>query len=246
MIGIHIILFLLVTKFLVATGKDYDGNNIRRSEIIDLSYDGAGNQCFDWADYPLDVFKASGGLIEDQVVICGGQKLGGFVSSDCYSISGHTSTFITKMSVKRHSAASIVLDSNTLWITGGYYDYLIYDSSEFIQLEGSNQGPTLAMPVHAHAMILLNDTFSMIIGGQNELNINKASALTFYYDHQINQWLNGPALIQARDSHAVGIITDENTMEKLLIVTGGVSYGVLIYATEILIENQWNLGKKDC
>ena len=102
------------------------------------------------------------------------------------------------------------------------------------------------MPVHTHAMILLNDTFSMIIGGQNDPTINTASAITFYYDHQINQWLNGPALIQARDSHAVGIITDENTMEKLLIVTGGVSYGVLIYATEILIENQWNLGKKDC
>ena len=101
------ILFVLVTKFLVATGEDYDGNNIRKSEIIDLSYDGAGNQCFDWADYPLDVSRATGGLIEDQVVICGGQNLGGSGSSDCYSISGYTSTFITKMSVKRHSESKI-------------------------------------------------------------------------------------------------------------------------------------------
>ena len=81
-------------------------------------------------------------------------------------------------------------------------------------------------------MIAINTTHSMVIGGYFRF-------LTFYFDHGNQQWIDGPRLIQARMSHAVGIVNDQVTMANLVIVTGG-DHGT----TEILVENQWLPGKK--
>ena len=44
---------------------------------------------------------------------------------------------------------------------------------------------------------------------------------THYFDHQAHNWIQGPDLMQARMAHAAGVVTDEVTTEKLVIVTGG-------------------------
>ena len=48
---------------------------------------------------------------------------------------------------------------------------------------------------------------------------------------------------QARVNHAVGIVTDETTQEKLVTVTGGWN-GAPMKSTEILIGDTWSLGEK--
>ena len=50
-------------------------------------------------------------------------------------------------------------------------------------------------------------------------------------------------MMQARRMHAAGIVTDQVTAEKLVIVTGGDHNGIFLDSTEILFNNQWNQGK---
>ena len=68
---------------------------------------------------------------------------------------------------------------------------------------------------------------------------------TFYHNHNHGNWSDGPELLQARVSFAAGIVTDEATQEKLVVVTGGLGNdGISLNSTEILIGKEWSLGKK--
>ena len=51
----------------------------------------------------------------------------------------------------------------------------------------------------------------------------QAYSETFYHYHNHGNWSDGPELHQARANFAAGIVTDEITQEKLLLVTGGFS-----------------------
>ena len=56
---------------------------------------------------------------------------------------------------------------------------------------------------------------------------------------------------QGRGAHAIGIVTDEVTQEKLIIVTGGYGYDMNIKnyntdisnTTEVLFDGVWSMGK---
>ena len=67
---------LLVTKFLITTGSVFtSGTN--KSELIDL--ESANNVCPSFSEYPLKVVYATGGLLQEQPIICGGEYLIGTV-----------------------------------------------------------------------------------------------------------------------------------------------------------------------
>ena len=86
----------------------------------------------------------------------------------------------------------------------------------------------------------------MVIGGESSNNNghNYISALTFFYDHNEDQWINGPSLMQARGWHAAGIVTDEVTDENVVAVTGGSYSGVGdVGSTEIMQDGEWVQGK---
>ena len=101
-------------------------------------------------------------------------------------------------------------------------------------------GPDLPMALRYHAMVAIINTRSMVIGGENL----DYSASTFYYDHNEGEWTTGPNLMQARDSHAAGIVTDEVTDENFVAVTGGYYSGVLD-STEILQDGNWVQGNRN-
>ena len=56
---------------------------------------------------------------------------------------------------------------------------------------------------------------------------------------------------QGRGAHAIGIVTDEVTQEKLIIVTGGFRYDNngknyntdISNTTEVLLDGVWSIGK---
>ena len=208
--------------------------------MLDLSIKG-GSKCNDWAEFPKDVVAATGGVIQDVVVICGG-GIPGESFDECYSLNGKTATLITYMSVKRKYAASLVIDKRKLWITGGLNtdtdSYLV--SSEFITLEGSKAGPELPIPIDSHALVAIDNTLSLLIGGRTTGGVTTQT--THYFDHQGHNWIQGPDLMQGRRDHAAGIVTDEVTTEKLVIVTGGEYNGIYLDSTEMLINQQWNQG----
>ena len=138
------------------------------------------------------------------------------------------------MSVGRWNAASIVINDNILWVTGGYGGA----STEYVTVTGSMIGPDLPMALYHHAMVAINSTCSMVIGGSSGVT----SASTFYYDHNEGEWTTGPSLMEARDGHAAGIVTDEVTDENFVAVTGGFGSEILD-STEILQDGEWFQGK---
>ena len=72
--------------------------------------------------------------------------------------------------------------------------------------------------------------------------MKEISGQTFHYNHTVKEWSDGPALNQARKDHAAGIVTDEETNEKLFIVTGGIGTNGILKSTEILLLGTWSNG----
>ena len=89
-------------------------------------------QCPDWVEYP-DAEYATGGLVGKEALICGG----GFLATDeCYKIMANKALMVGKMNTKRNDAASVVINSTTLWVTGGEDENDNYlSSTEFVNLD---------------------------------------------------------------------------------------------------------------
>ena len=77
----------------------------------------------------------------------------------------------------------------------------------------------------------------MVIGGYSNYDY---SALTYYYDRNEGEWINGPSLMEGRYGHAAGIVTDEVTNEKFVVVTGD----YFLNSTEMLQDGKWIQGIK--
>ena len=224
---------------MVTNGENTYGTQII-PEIVDLTVNG-GNMCYNWPVFPN--IDATGGLIGNTVMICGG------VHHECYTLTSKKATLVTHgvvtyMSVGRWNAASIVLNDNTLWVTGGSL-YMTLDpiaSTEYMTVSGKMPGPDLPMDLHGHAMVAINRTCSMVIGGAEWYSWD-FSASTYYYDHNGDEWINEHSLMQARFNHAAGIVTDEVTDEHFIAVTGGEGYSGYFDSTEILKDGEWVQGK---
>ena len=118
-------------------------------------------------------------------------------------------------------------------MNGGYLN-----STEYITMAGTMPGPDMPMALSEHAMVAINSSVCMVIGGFN-FDVYR-SASTFYYDRIEGEWINGPTLLRGRNEHAAGIVTDEMTNENFVAVTGG---GFDL--TEILQDEMWIQGKLD-
>ena len=209
--------------------------------------------CNNWPAFPIGVFgaRATGGLIGDTVIICGGSD-----SDECYSLTSEKATLVTHMSVGRTDAASIVINDNILWVTGGRFDYGGLSpglaSTEYVTVIETMLGPDLPFVLYNHglynhAIVAINRTCSLVIGGWSvDYLFDPSVGSTFFYDHNEGEWINGPSLIQVRHRHAAGIVTDEVTDEDLVAVTGGHVldlYGPILDSTEILQNGEWVQGK---
>ena len=114
-----------------------------------------------------------------------------------------------------------------------------HNSTEYITMAGTMPGPDMPMALEEHAMVAINSTVCMVIGGSGGLSSDYfRSASTFYYDDIEGVWINGPSLLRGRYEHAAGIVTDEVTNENFVAVTGG---GFDL--TEILQDEMWIEGK---
>ena len=116
-------------KVLIATGNPYEiGHSI---EVIDLQ--NSDLNCDDLPNTP-DRSDSVGGLLEDQALICGG-VFNNQALQDCFVI-GQPEKKIELLE-KRAYAASVVIDTNILWIIGGSDDQKRLKTSEFLTLDGS-------------------------------------------------------------------------------------------------------------
>ena len=230
----------LVTKLLITSGvNSVMTSYVSQSEVLELTSNN-GSQCPNWIDMN---FKGSTGGLLDKPLICGGIFLDNSTSDWCFSIINQDSKNVTKMLVKRAFATSIVLNEDTLWISGGFDEDngLIHASSEFIHLDNTILGPELPRPSHRHAMVMIASDLTMVVGGLSSNGTN-GSNRTYYFDHNAQTWTDGPILLIGRHAHAASAIIDVVTKETIVIVTGGFSNQSLD-STEILLDEKWTRGK---
>ena len=142
--------------------------------------------CKNWPEFPVRLDGATGGLVGDAVIICGGfngtfSLVDEWITDECYSLTSEKATLVTHMSFRRASAASIVFNGNALWVTGGFYDNIgVLDSTEYVTMTKTMPGPDMPTALEAHAMVPINSTFSMVIGGSHGEGANYCLFHLFY------------------------------------------------------------------
>ena len=112
---------------------------------------------------------------------------------------------------------------NKLWVTGGQHRIdgkrFILSSTEFVSKGVTTPGPDLPKTLYNHAIVALNESVYMIIGGVGPGF--SWTVGTFYYYTDDKRWVAGPDLRQSRTNFAAGMVTDRVTNEKYAIVVGG-------------------------
>ena len=117
----------------------------------------SGNyHCPHWTHYPIDESGAAGALLGETPIICAGR---------CFKITAKKADLFATMAVARWYAGSVTINSDTLWISGGFHAGKEHSSSDFIQLNGITQGPDLPIALSDHAMVNMNSDITIIIGG---------------------------------------------------------------------------------
>ena len=137
---------------------------------------------------------------------------------------------IPKPILALHHSASTVINSDTLWITGGYYYdqedekyYLPYSTSYFnISTLGVELGPTSPFLVWKHCLLSFEiSDKAILIGG---IDISEDSNKTYIFDFLSGHWEVGPSLNIIKGPVSCGYIQKLNG-ERLIIVTGEVETG---------------------
>ena len=119
----------------------------QHTEVIDLA--NPDSKCDPLPEYPIQIFGATGGLLQDtSPIVCGGfdgSDLGRI--SQCYIVDGNETLQTIDLNIYRWNSASVLLDKNTLWITGGYEFESVLHSTEFVKLDQSTAiaGPDLVI-----------------------------------------------------------------------------------------------------
>jgi hypothetical protein len=229
-------------KLLLTTRRE-EGSS--KSEIIDLV--NPLNRCqLMYPDYPFDKVGGSvGGLLNNNIpLICGGfrdimyRKMNGKYLDDCFAI--HPVAIQLKLSEPRAWGASIVLDGQTLWITGGVLNTSrTTKTTEYVGLDGTRPGPDLPLELQGHCLVAINATTLLLTGGIT-IEYYK-SAATYFFSIEDQVWTAGPPLMIGRYVHSCAVFNLDNQMT--VIVTGGYDSNYLS-SSELLIigSDAWTQG----
>ena len=92
-----------------------------QSEVIDLL--NPSNSCKPWPDHPTGTLSSAGALLNDKVILCGGETPNGddtySSSSDCYLFTPTSVEHIHNLNVGSLYSAAIEFEGEVLY-TGGY------------------------------------------------------------------------------------------------------------------------------
>jgi len=215
-----------------------------------------GAKYFEGHEYGLNEGAVGGLLDGKEAIICGGKLFlnneenqacddKSRCSSDlCYkynkTLAGHE---LVKMNYRRSYPASVVY-KNKLWITGGFdfHDQTRHQETEFILANGEKlSGPNLPVALEGHAMVRINSTNTLIIGGL-DFDLEMTSK-TWYFNHETEVFTSGPNMNIGRYKHGAGHIQDSVTKEDIVLVVGGEDNDFNnLDSTEILKNDNWEEG----
>ena len=143
------------------------------------------------------------------------------------------------MNSERYVPSSVALSNERIWILGGKDEnWNRLDSTEFITIDGSVNGPTLPEAVFGHCSVKLNNLI-YLVGGYTTTttkNVWVANPSNGY------AFVQGPSMITDRYYHSCGTMSIGST--SIIIAAGG-SIESYDRSVEILdpLSNQWVEGK---
>ena len=206
------------------------------SEVVDIN---SSTSCLQLPTYPFKMWGASGGVINDSPMVCGGYKHNGFpkVESSCYSHDKELNIWKqhATMNQARYLHASVVID-NSLWVTGGGYQagngLDTFKSTEFVHGNGTvTMGPDLPTPRYGHCIVTLQDGKVMVIGGDPTYH----DVLVF--DQSNNGFTSGPSLLEKRQFSACTLFYSPLHGNRPIVLAAGGSTTAEIY--DYTITNEW-------
>ena len=238
--------FTVIPKIVVITGQG-SGEAGRRMEVVDLR-----DPTFSCskANFPVTVYGATGGQIDDTILVCGGYA-GGY-SSACYSLEENGNwKYDANASLNQgryHAATGSVIMNNSLVIAGGQRSGSISSIELVSPNTKSRTLPTsLYTSVYGACILKWNETTVMVIGGYYSSaywSSDRPRAETYFYNLSNNTRTSGPTLQRRRYFAACHEMVVKN--ESYIIVVGGHGSSPERY-TEVLsksnFKNGWKYGK---
>ena len=203
-IGIYLYL-LFSAKILVVGGhlisKTHDAGLTNLIEIIDLINTELKTEVV-VDENGLRGGAATGGILWNQPVICGGYDSDGNTKPNVSIIGAPKNCF--EVMIPRKFSSSVVLNKSKIWVTGGISDPQNAEmSTEIISLEQTPvPGPDLPFGVNGHSMVHVNPTTVYFIGGSQNKDVDQGCDNTWIFDPTNNfQIKAGPSLNIARLDH---------------------------------------------
>ena len=199
-----------------------------KTELMDFTNQ---QHCTNFPSYPEIMTGGTGGILNQKyLMFCGGGRSRKILDR-CYIYDKINIRTGPSLQTKRYLASSVVINNNTLWVTGGS----TYDGEEFkpenmkevqttelVTLGKSVPGPDLIhMPVRSHCLISVSETKAMLTGGMRKLDAKRAIVTrhTYFYDFRAKEWTRGPWLTHGRFSH--GCAAFHLKGRQILAVAGG-------------------------
>ena len=228
---------------MITSGQPTD-SSATKTEVVNVV---SGETCPDFADFPLQNYRAVGANLHETPVLCGGSYYSETHQTstwyqNCYKLTDAGWKEFAIMKEKRYAAAGVVY-KNKFHIFGGHKGSNRLQTSELISIYGVvEDGPALQEAVEGHAITSVNSKVSILTGGSTSANYY--SPKTWYFNHETGAFSSGPPLVVGRTRHGSATIVDKVTNAKISIVTAGDTTGNDPYldSTELLINEQWQLG----
>ena len=232
-------------RFLVV-GGNLASSSGPSTEVIDLD---PSSTCNSFGD--LDIYReySVGGLLGNTPIVCGGSSSS--IRQSCL-IFGQPQTIT--MTEPRYFAASVVLNTTTMWVMGGDDGWNYLSSTEFITLEKAVSGPSLPYAVRSHCAVKYNESQIYVIGGEDKEGVNNGQYTNDVYvfnplDNFSSKYHS--TMNYQRGRHGCAIMNDGKS--SVIVVGGGYgklssssSSNALLDSVEILNPSlgTWIIGKK--
>ena len=232
-------------RFLVV-GGNLASSSGPSTEVIDLD---PSSTCNSFGD--LDIYReySVGGLLGNTPIVCGGSSSS--IRQSCL-IFGQPQTIT--MTEPRYFAASVVLNTTTMWVIGGWDGSNRLSSTEFITLEKAVTGPSLPHALLYHCAVKFNESQIYVIGGEDKEGVNNGQYTNdVYVFNPLDNfsYIHHSAMNYQRGNHGCAVMNDGESL--IIVVAGGngklsssSSSKAHLDSVEILDPSlgQWIIGKK--
>ena len=192
---------------------EYQSAASSNCEVIDIL--NSSKFCANIPSFPVSIWTASGGIVSNVPMICGGELFddeyqGKSMENSCYifDLTSNAWKLLAKMSVARSDFASVPMNG-ALWVTGGSTRKGLQMAkseditTEFIYLNGTVlPGPNLPSPRDDHCMVTLHDNRVMILGSENGTTDSKSVII---YEPDTENFSTAPSLQFDRNGAACAL-----------------------------------------